>query len=76
MSTLGKRIGSLVFLEALLTTEEEGLSMRSESDGLAPGKVATADRIPDHLFFFSSSSDNSAPGGEKGSFDQPVENPC
>jgi hypothetical protein len=75
MSTLGKGIGSLVFLQALLTAEEEGLSTRSERDGLAPGKVATADRIPDHLFF-SSSSDNPAAGGEKGSFDQPVENPC
>jgi hypothetical protein len=76
MSTFGKGIGSLIFLEALLAAKEEGLSLESEGDRLALGKVAPADRVLDHLFFFLSSPDRSAPGGEEGAFDQPVEDSC
>jgi len=72
MSTFRKGIGSLIFLKALLAAKIEGLSLESEDDRLAPGKVAPADRVPDHVFFLSS-PDRSAPGGEEGAFDQPVE---
>ncbi len=71
MSIFRKGIGSLVFLEALLAAKEEGLSLESKNDRLVLRKVAPADGVPDHLFF--SSPDYSAPAGEKGAFDQPVE---
>ncbi len=72
MSIFRRGIGSLVFLEALLAAKIEGLPLESEDDRLAPGKVAPADRVLDHLFFLSS-PDRSAPGGEERPFDQPVE---
>jgi len=66
----------LIFLEALLATEEEFLSPVRYSEGLAPGNVTTANRVADQILFSAFRTGNFPLGGKEGPFYHAVDDRC